>query len=433
MSNEVEDRGSARRRIHYGWIVVGTLFFVAAAAAGGRGIFTVFIKPIEGELGWARTTMSVAAAVSLLIYGGAQPFIGKLADRLGPRALMAGGTLLAGLGVIGFGFLQQAWQMVALYGVIVALGSGAAANVTATVAAARWFTARRALAVSLASAGFSVGQLVFYPLAMAITLSTGWRVASVTIGALLAAFAAPVAWLLLRDDPTEKGLLPYGATAAAADGAPAAAAAPDTRHTSLRDAMKTPAFWLLAGSFFICGYTTFGLIGVHFLPFAVDRGFPPMAAANAMALMGGLNIVGTIASGCLCDRVGKAKPLAAFYFFRGLSLLSLLWVRDAPGLYVFAVVYGLNWISTVPPTATLTADLFGRLSVGTLFGVITFSHQLGGALASYLGGVIFDARGSYDLAFFSAGVMAIAAAGMAFAIDEEAAPAKPVVSPAPGY
>ncbi len=209
MSNGIERAVSPRGRLHYGWIIVGTLFFVAVAAAGGRGIFTVFIKPIEGEMGWARTTLSVAAGVSLLFYGASQPFIGKLADRLGSRALMAGGTLVAGLGVVGFGVIHQAWQMVALYGVVIALGSGAAANVTATVAAARWFTARRALAVSIASAGFSAGQLVFYPLAMALTLSMGWRGASVTLGGLLTALMAPVAWLLLRNDPSEKGRLPY--------------------------------------------------------------------------------------------------------------------------------------------------------------------------------------------------------------------------------
>jgi sugar phosphate permease len=420
-----EVRGS---RIHYGWIIVGTLFVVAVAAAGGRGVFTVFIKPIEGELGWARTTMSAAAAIGLLVYGGAQPFIGTLADRLGPRALMAGGTLLAGLGVVGLGVIRQPWHLLVLYGLVIALGSGAAANVTAAVAASRWFTARRALAVSIASAGFSVGQVVFYPAAMALTLSLGWRVAAAAVGAVLAGLVAPVAAWLLRDDPADKGLLPYGAAA----GGPGGPAPVDARQTSLREALRAPSFWLLAGSFFICGYTTFGLIGVHFLPYAVERRFPPMTAANAMALMGGLNVVGTVGSGYLCDRLGKSRPLATFYFFRGLSLLSLLWVRDAPSLYAFAVVYGLNWISTVPPTATLTADLFGHRSVGTLFGVITFSHQLGGALASYLGGVLFDALGSYDLAFISAGILAVGAAGMALAIDEAPAPAKPVMSPAPG-
>ena len=198
------------------------------------------------------------------------------------------------------------------------------------------------------------------------------------------------------------------------------------------DAVRHRGFWLLAGSFFVCGYTSTGLIGVHLIPHAVDHGFPKMAASSAMGLMGAMNVVGTTLSGYICDRYGKRVPLALYYFLRGLSLFFLPAVTDLTELNLFAIVFGLNYISTVPPTSMLTADLFGRRSVGMLFGWIFLAHQIGAGLASYVGGFVYDHTGTYDLAFLSAGVLGILAAGMVLAIREpgRAAPA-PAVRSAP--
>jgi MFS family permease len=236
----------------------------------------------------------------------------------------------------------------------------------------------------------------------------------------------PAALILLRNDPAEMGLKPYGADSVRA----MHGVSPElARTTPLARAVRHQGFWLLAGSFFVCGYTSTGLIGVHLIPHAVDHGFPKMVASSAMGLMGAMNVIGTTASGYICDRYGKRIPLALYYFFRGLSLFFLLGVSNVTELNLFAILFGLNYISTVPPTSTLTADLFGARSVGMLFGWIFFCHQIGAALASYIGGLAYDVTGSYDWAFISAGILGVLAAGLVLAIREH--PVRPAPSPAP--
>jgi predicted MFS family arabinose efflux permease len=236
-----------------------------------------------------------------------------------------------------------------------------------------------------------------------------------------------IAWLV-RDDPADKGLEPYGA--GTASGA-AFGGALDTRRVPVGEAMQVPAFWLLAATFFVCGYTSNGLVLTHFIPHAAEHGFSEMHAAQALGLMGAMNIVGTIASGWICDRFGRKVPLAIYYGLRGLSLVFLLYVWNVPSLHIFAAIFGLNYISTVPPTATLTANIFGRLSVGALAGWIYFSHQVGSALGAWVGGAIFDATGSYSWAFLSAAILALIASGLSLLIKEEPISARPTRRPVP--
>ncbi len=299
--------------------------------------------------------------------------------------------------------------------------------VTAAAMTSRWFVERRALVMGLAGAGVSAGQLALLPLAAQLELSYGWRWSFAGMGLILVGLVLPVVVLFFRDDPAEMGLTPYGSGSAEAV---ASASAEPLKATSLSAAARHPGFWLLAGSFFVCGYTSTGLIGVHLIPHAVDHGFPKMVASSAMGLMGAMNVLGTTASGYICDRYGKRIPLALYYFLRGLSLFFLLGVRDVTGLNLFAILFGLNYISTVPPTSTLTADLFGRRSVGMLFGWIFFAHQIGAGLASYVGGLVYDRTGTYDLAFISAGILGILAAGMVLAIRERPRRPSPEAAPA---
>jgi predicted MFS family arabinose efflux permease len=261
----------------------------------------------------------------------------------------------------------------------------------------------------------SAGQLVVIPLAVALTLTLGWRQSFVWLGILLFAVAVPLTFLFIRNDPTDKGIRAFGAgQAGGAGGAPI----PPEGRTGIGDAMQVPAFWLLAGSFFVCGYTSNGLVLTHLVPHAAEHGFSEMHAAQALGVMGAMNILGTVASGWICDRFGRKGPLAFYYGVRGLSLLFLLYVWNVPSLHIFAAIFGLNYISTVPPTTTLTANIFGRYSVGALSGWIFFSHQVGAALGAAVGGWIFQATGSYSWAFVSAALMAFLAVPMALAIKE---------------
>jgi predicted MFS family arabinose efflux permease len=223
----------------------------------------------------------------------------------------------------------------------------------------------------------------------------------------------------MRDDPADLGLRPYGVPASAPGPGQIVARPGEVMGRALR----SPQFWLLSGSFFVCGATSNGLIGTHFIPHSVDCGIPEVTAAGTLALMGSMNFVGTIASGWLTDRYDPRKLLLAYYSFRGLSLFLLPFVTDPAGLAVFAVMFGLDYIATVPPTVALVADTFGRKNVGTVFGWVFFSHQVGGAATAYLGGVARVTLGDYQLAFIAAGALALLGGLMAYSVSRKPEPA----------
>lgn len=420
------------RRLHYAWVVLGAVTFLLMGASGIRSSFGVFIKPLEAEFGWDRTSLSVVASLSLLLYGAAGPFVGRLADRWGPRGVLAAATVLLGCGALGTSSVVALWQLYVTAGIVTALGAGGTAMSVAASLAARWFDARRGLVLGIAGGGMAAGQLLIVPLAMALTVSWGWRMAFVVLGAGFLLIVLPLTLAFIRNDPREIGLVPYGAAA----GMPTRTGAEiASERTGFLEAAGTWPFWLLAGSFWVCGYTSSGLVLTHLIPHATEHGFHAADAAQALGIMGALNIVGTVASGWICDRFGQKGPLAGYYFLRGLSLVFLPYLGTVPGLFAFAAVFGLNYISTVPPTTALTAKIFGRYSVGELSGWVFFSHQVGAAVGSVVGGALYDRFGNYTLAFHSAAALAFAATAMVLAIRERPAPrpARPaVVAPAAG-
>jgi MFS family permease len=387
------------------------------AASGLRAVFGVYIKPMETEFGWSRGALSGAAAVSLLLLGATGPFVGRLADRWGPRLIILGGLVALGIGTIGSAFVQQLWHVYLTAGLLTAVGAGGIALTTGSTIVARWFEGRRGLAIGVAAAGMSAGQLAIIPLATALTVSLGWRSSFLWLGVGVLVLVLPVALALIRNNPEDGGLRPYGATGPVRSAAQAAASEAAGR-VSLTDAAHTVPFWLLMGTFFVCGYTSNGMVLTHFMPHALEHNFTAMQASAALGVMGAMNVLGTLGSGWVCDRVGRRLPLALYYFVRGLSLLFLLYVWNVPSLHVWAALFGLNYISTVPPTTTLTANIYGRYSVGELSGWIFFSHQVGSALGAALAGWLFEWTGSYASAFVSAAVLAFIAAGLALAIRE---------------
>jgi MFS family permease len=417
----------SRRTLHYAWVVLGAVLVAVLMGSGLRAMFGVFIKPLEAEFGWDRASLSGAAALSLLLLGAVSPFVGWLADRWGPRRVILVSCLLLGAGTFLSSRVTSLWQIYLTAGVLMAAGSGGLAMATAATVAARWFEAQRGVVLGLLGGAMSAGQLVIVPLAVWLTLTMGWRQSFLWLGVALVLLVIPLTFWLVRDDPAEVGLRAYGAGHAKASAGPV----PADRRVSLGEAMQVPAFWLLAGSFFVCGYTSNGLVLTHLVPHAAGHGFSEMHAAQALGVMGAMNIAGTVASGWICDRFGRKGPLAFYYAVRGLSLLFLLWVWNVPSLHLFAAIFGLNYISTVPPTTALTANIFGRYAVGTLSGWIFFSHQVGSALGAALGGLVFQATGAYTWAFVSAAFLAFAASGMALAIKEEPAPRKPEAAPVP--
>ena len=397
-------------RFHYAWVVAATAFFVLIVAAGIRATPGVLMTPIEHAEGWSAQTISAAAAINIALFGLVGPFAAALMQTFGLRRTMIVGLIVTSTGVFGAGFARAPWELIATWGVIAGVGLGSLAMVLAATIANRWFVKSRGLVTGALTAATATGQLIFLPILAATAEHFGWRNATWIVAGASAFAILPVA-LLVRDRPSDLGLIPYGATEetvlAPRRGDPLAIAL-----GSLKRAAKVPAFWVLAGTFFICGASTNGLIGTHFIPACGDHGIPEITAASLLAAMGIFDLVGTTASGYLSDRVDNRILLFTYYGLRGLSLFALPYLLNASfgGLGIFAVFYGLDWIATVPPTVRLATQTFGAEEGPIAYGWIGAAHQLGAGTIAFTAGTIRTFLGSYTLAFDISALLCIAAA-----------------------
>jgi sugar phosphate permease len=415
---------SNSRRVHYAWVVGAVTFLALLASAGIGATRAVLVLPLEREFGWDRATISLALSVNLLLFGLCGPFAGALMLRFGVRRVMLTALTTLAIAVTLSIFMQTAWQLVALWGVLIGVGSGAMALVLGATVATRWFVQRRGLVTGLFAASTATGQLLFLPLQATVVQVAGWRFA-LAIVAGVAVGVALLVGLLMRDDPRQVGLSPYGAEPDAP-----AAPRPTTAGNPFRltlamlgHAGGVRDFWLLAGSFAICGATTVGLISVHLIPASVEHGLPEVTAAGMLAAMGVFDLVGTTVSGWLTDRVDARALLGWYYGLRGLALLFLpaAYNLGVPALAAFVVFYGLDWIATVPPTVRLVADRWGKERVGPVFGWVFAAHQLGGAAAAFGAGAAHTWLGDYLVAFLTAGGLCLLAAGLVLGIGRSAA------------
>ena len=413
---------------YYGWFVIALCFLTTLTSAGVRSSPSVLIHPLEAEFGWSRTLIASAVSMNLLLFGIAAPLSGFLIDRFGPRKVMIGSLSLLIVGVSGTMMMTQFWQFFLVWGVIVGLGAGGVGSVLTATVGNRWFVAKRGLALGILGSASSTGQIIFLPLFMAMITYAGWRLGSMAL-IIVALILLPLIFLFMRDDPSEVGLEPYGSgdPKATAIGGAASLRGMSAKNATItaKEVVTHPTFWLLAASFFVCGGTANGLIGTHLIPHEIEIGIPQIAAASLLGIMGGLNMVGTIFSGWMIDKVQPQRWLALVYALRGVSLLFLPFVHDFTGLVFFAIVYGLDWFATVPPSMAITADTFGRQNVGKVYGWIFMSHQIGAAIMASAAGAIRTWMGDYQFAFLSGGVIAMIAAGLALQIKlkpREAAP-----------
>ncbi|WP_052460896.1 MFS transporter [Microbacterium gorillae] len=400
------------RRIHPAWFVAAAALIALIGAAGFRAAPGVLMIPLHEEFGWSMTEMSIAITVNLLLYGLTAPFAAALMQRFGVRRVTTAALLLIAAGSALTVLVGSAWQLLFTWGLLIGLGTGSMALVFAATITDTWFVKRRGLVSGVLTAGSAAGQLVFLPIIATAAETTGWRWASLIIagGALV---VVPVVVFLLRDRPSDIGVLPYGADPAQPPTTPAPKTnAARTALTALREASRSRAFWALAIGFAICGATTNGLVGTHFIPSAHDHGMPQTTAAGLLAVVGIFDIAGTVLSGWLTDRVNPRILLAAYYGLRGVSLMllpSLLSAAIQPSLVVFIVIYGLDWVATVPPTIALCRELFGDRGP-LVFGWVFAAHQVGAALAATLAGIVRDQTGQYTVAWFTAAVLCVVAA-----------------------
>ena len=398
-----------RPRLHWAWVIAAVSFIAILGAAGFRSVPGVMMNPLHHEFGWSHGTVGLAMSVNMTLFGLTAPFAAALMDRFGVRPVLTVALLLVSAGSALSVTMTTSWQLVLLWGVLVGVGTGSISMGFVATIATRWFEHRRGLVTGVLTAASATGQLIFLPVVAEVTERHGWRWASLIVAAA-ALGVVPLVLVFMRNWPQDKGLRAYGAT----EDVPAVVPAGTFRAAfdGLRIGLRVPAFWLLAGSFAICGMTTNGLIGTHFIPAANDHGMPSTVAAGLLATIGVLDVVGTIFSGWLTDRVDPRLLLVVYYLGRGVSLLllpSLLSPHAEPSTWVFVIFYGLDWVATVPPTIVLCRRYFGARTP-VVFGWVFASHQLGAAVAAAGAGWLRDLRGDYDLAFYLAsGLCAVAA------------------------
>ncbi|HEY3193770.1 MAG TPA: MFS transporter, partial [Candidatus Dormibacteraeota bacterium] len=407
------------KRFHYAWIVAVVTFVALMGAAGFRATPGVLIVPLQDEFGWNRAVISVAVSINLILFGLTGPFAAALMDRFGLRVVTVAALITVATGALLTTVMTEPWQLYILWGLVVGLGTGCMASVLAATVANRWFVQRRGVVLGALTAAGATGQLIFLPGLGWLAENSGWRYAAIAVGAAALA-VVPLVAIFMRNRPSDLGLRALGA--AEADVAPTNTGSPILNaFRGLRLGVRSRDFWLLGGSFFICGASTNGLIGTHLIPASMDHGMAEVAAASLLAVIGVFDIVGTLASGYLTDRFDSRWLLFFYYGLRGLSLLLLPFVFGSPqfALILFIVFYGLDWVATVPPTVQLARRVFGAQNFAIVYGWIFAAHQMGAAAIAFAAGAVRTFFGDYQIAFMSSGLLCLVAAGLVLRIARE--------------
>ena len=418
-------------KFHYGFVVAGVTFLVLLIGAGMRAVPGVFVVPFENEFGWSRATISLAVGICIGLYGLTAPFSAAMMDRFGIRSTMLGALISIGTALALLPLMTQSWHLILLWGVMIGLGIGFVANVMAAIVATRWFVARRGLVMGFLTSATAAGQLLFLPPLAIIAAAYGWRAMAMTLAAAVLGLI-PLVYFLMRNRPEDIGVKAYGETSDAKPPERTTGNPIRNAFVALGVGLRNRNFYLLAGTFFVCGASTNGLIGTHLVPACIDNGIPEVMAASLLASMAIFNFIGATGSGYLSDRVDCRILLCVYYGLRGLSLLFLPFSFDTfYTLSLFAIFYGLDWIATIPPTVKLIGQSFGREKTAVMYGWITCCHQLGGASAAFFGGVLRVNFDTYMHAFMISGLLCLIAAIMALFIGyNRPAPVQPAVAAA---
>lgn len=390
-------------------------------SVGARSGFGVFVVPMEEDFGWSRSAISAAIAVGWLINGISTPFLGRVFDRYGGRRIIPISLFILGTSTMLLSLTNSLWYLIVVYGFMMSIASSGASMVTINAVISRWFHKKRGLALSISTAGGSAGALVLAPFATYLILLGGWRITWFALGSFIVFLALPIALLVFRDNPSDVGEAPDGATDEKQP--ERSASEPTTMRGPLEvdewtQSFRSPPMWQMTGAYFVCGMTT-AMIAAHYVPFAIDRGFSPETAALAFGLMMGLNVIGALGAGTLSDKFGRKNLLVLVYAGRGLAYMMLLLAPGALGLWGFAVIAGLSWVASAVLTSSMIADIYGLKNLGTLDGMANFVHQMGGALSILMGGLMYDWLGSYTVPFGIAGSMLLVASIAAFSIREK--------------
>ena len=420
-----------RRGIHYAWVIAAVTFFAMLTTSAALGLPGAMLQPLSKEFGWSTDQLSSVFAVRFALFGLLGPFAAIFIARFGLRRIMVTAASFIAIAMVLATQVTQLWQLFLLWGLVLGCGTGLTALVLGAMVASRWFTERRGLVVGMFAASTATGQLIFLPIAAWMIEHLGWRYAVIPIFIACGVVAA-LATLFMRDHPRDVGLRSYGEPEGAPQDAIPATPVPLNflgPFRVLAEASRNRTFWILAGSFFICGLSTNGLVQTHFISLCGDNGLSAVPAASALSMMGAFDLFGTTLSGYLSDRYDNRKLLFWYYALRGLSLFWLPYSTFTLfGLSTFAMFYGLDWIATVPPTVKLAAQEFGKERAGMIFGWVFAAHQLGAAVAAYGAGLTRTLLLTYNPALFAAGAACLLAAALVLAIRRQEQPVNVAVA-----
>jgi predicted MFS family arabinose efflux permease len=402
----------ATKKIHPGWIAVAVTFFTLMATAGFRSAPSVLIVPLEDAFGWSRSQISAAVAINVLLFGLVAPFAAALMERFTVRKVVMSALAVVALSSSSTVFISQPWHLWALWGIGVGVGAGSMALVFAATIANRWFVARKGIVVGALTAATATGQLVFLPLLSHFAVTYGWKSVSLTVGGASAA-VIPFIYLFLKERPEALGITPYGAPDNWQPPVKSEQSAAFIAVDTLKKSLKDNNFLILFFTFFVCGLSTNGLIGTHFIPAAHDHGMQETVAAGLLAMVGVFDVIGTIFSGYLTDKYDPRKLLFFYYGLRGLSLFllpSILFSSVHPSTLVFVIFYGLDWVATVPPTLMLCRLVLGPQRSTVVYGWVFVGHQIGASVAALGAAVLRVKLGDYALSFYISAAMCLVSA-----------------------
>jgi MFS family permease len=404
----------APSRVFFGWWVVMSFVVMTFLSVGLRFTVGPFLKPVVADLGLDRASFSLVVAGGHFLYGAFTPFVGRIVDRVGARPVLVAGAVILGGSLAATAFVTRLWHLWAIYGVLMAVGLAATGQVVAAAVIARWFSLRRATALSTLGVGSMSGMSLLVPLAMWLILTVGWRTTYVIFGLVVIAIMVPLCLWVIRESPEEMGMT--------VDGVPVEPVAPGSavlvERTDMTHALQTSSFWQIAGGLFTCGFSM-SLLSAHGVPMLTDHGYHPMTASWALGVLGGSSVAFAMVLGVVADRFGRRPVLAWLYGTRALIFAGLFLIRDHPvALIVVAVAGGASMAGSIAMSSALTADIFGRFSMGSVFGTIFLVHQTGAALGSWLAGFMFESTGGYGASFGLAIGLLVCAALVSLRLDE---------------
>ena len=412
---------SKPRRIHPAWYAFGVTFLTLAASAGYRSAPSVLIIPLQDAFGWSRSTIAAAISINTLLFGLTAPFAAALMERFTVRKVVMSALTTVGIGSISTIFITRPWHLMLLWGVVVGIGTGSMALVFAANIANRWFIAKKGLVIGILTAASATGQLIFLPSLSTLAIHHGWKSVGLTVG-LASLSLVPLIYLFLKESPQSIGAAPFGAPADWSAPVQVKRNAAKEALYALREGSKQRDFWYITLSFLVCGLSTSGLVGTHFIPASHDHGMSEVTAASLLALIGVFDVVGTIFSGYLTDRIDPRKLLFFYYFLRGLSLFllpSILFSTLHASTLIFIIFYGLDWVATVPPTIVLCRTILGPERATVIYGWVFAAHQIGGSVAALGAAVLRVKFGNYAVAFYIAGILCLGASYIVLQIGKK--------------